>query len=58
MPLPPFFDSNNCESWSSARSISGVPFTSTMHFVLLLVYSPRRLPMPAARIMACIYREF
>ena len=36
------------------QSISLVPFTSTMHFALFLVYSLRRLPKPAAKIIACI----
>ena len=35
-------------------SISLTPLTSSMHLVLFFVSSPRRLPIPAASIIACM----
>ena len=37
------------------RSMSVTPLTLTMHLVLLLVNSFKRLPMPAARMIACMF---
>lgn len=42
------------ESCRRTRSISRSPLTSTIHFVLSWVYLPRRLPIPAANMIACI----
>ena len=37
------------------RSTSLTPPTSTIHFVFSLVNCPKRFPIPAARIIACIF---
>lgn len=42
------------DNWVNIRSISLTPFTEIIHLVLSLVSSPRRLPIPAAKIIACI----